>query len=173
MKADSFNEYILFLEKLDRLCAGVNSYFSENIKCRPGCSDCCMAGLELFPVEAFCISQHITTHQSTPHKTDRCVFLKDSMCTIYEYRPVVCRTQGLPLVYRDEESDSFELSVCEKNFTESDISESIDLNHVIDMDRINTILAAQNINFLNITGRQDLKNRRFTMEEILQGSLPL
>jgi hypothetical protein len=54
--------------------------------------------------------------ETRPQETDEdCVFLKDHGCAIYENRPIICRTHGLPLLYMNDES--WELSTCELNFT--------------------------------------------------------
>ena len=68
---------------------------------------CCVDDLTVFEVEAANIRQ---AHQdlletATPHATGACAFLDhEGACRIYENRPYVCRTQGLPLRWLDEDA---------------------------------------------------------------------
>ncbi len=79
----------------------------SRLVCRRGCSMCCVDDLTVFEVEAANIRQ---AHQelletATPHATGACAFLDhDGACRIYENRPYVCRTQGLPLRWLDEDA---------------------------------------------------------------------
>ena len=79
----------------------------SRLVCRRGCSMCCVDDLTVFEVEAANIRQ---AHQdlletATPHATGACAFLDhEGACRIYENRPYVCRTQGLPLRWLDEDA---------------------------------------------------------------------
>ena len=74
--------------------------------CRRGCCLCCVDGLTVFEVEADNIRRKhpelLAT--GTPHAVGACAFLDDQgACRIYADRPYVCRTQGLPLRWLDED----------------------------------------------------------------------
>jgi uncharacterized protein len=81
---------------------------AARLQCARGCSSCCVDTLSVFEVEAELIR---SVHGSLladglPHGQGACAFLSDlGACRIYEERPYVCRTQGLPLrwVADDEE----------------------------------------------------------------------
>ena len=78
----------------------------DHLACTKGCSDCCVDGLSVFRVEADRIRQRYGSFLETeePHPPGRCAFLDaNGACRIYEDRPYVCRTQGLPLRWTDEE----------------------------------------------------------------------
>lgn len=78
---------------LERLHAG-------RLNCRKGCSSCCVDGINVFEVEAENIrSKHLELLENgSPHREGACAFLdSEGACRIYEDRPYVCRTQGLPL----------------------------------------------------------------------------
>ncbi|MGZ3809289.1 MAG: YkgJ family cysteine cluster protein, partial [Bacteriovorax sp.] len=62
-----------------------------------------------------------------------CAFLYDDRCTIYEARPVICRTQGAPLFLQEENV----LDYCPLNFKEGDPPKEDWLN----LDRLNTLLS--------------------------------
>jgi len=73
---------------------------APRLHCRRGCAACCIDELSVLEVEADRIRRnHVTLLRDTePHPAGRCAFLDESMsCRIYDDRPYVCRTQGLPL----------------------------------------------------------------------------
>jgi uncharacterized protein len=75
------------------------------LQCRPGCAECCMDGISVNAVEAeniryFCGS---LLREKAPHPEGTCAFLdSENQCRIYEHRPYVCRTQGLPLHWLED-----------------------------------------------------------------------
>jgi hypothetical protein len=77
---------------------------AKRLRCRRGCCDCCADGLTVFEIEAERIRRnHASLLESDlPHAEGACAFLDDEgACRIYEDRPYVCRTQGLPLRWLD------------------------------------------------------------------------
>lgn len=73
---------------------------ATRLNCKRGCSGCCSDGLTVFEVEAAAIVRRHREllDEGTPHPAGRCAFLDDQGgCRIYEQRPYVCRTQGLPI----------------------------------------------------------------------------
>ncbi len=87
------------IEKIERLN-------EDNIVCRCGCSACCIDDLTVFSVEADNILRNYESmlNYNAPHEEGGCAFLDDmGRCRIYESRPYVCRTQGLPLRWFDED----------------------------------------------------------------------
>lgn len=172
MTEDLFQPYREFLTKLDLLIASVRDYYRESITCARGCSSCCTAGLSVFPVEALYIKTYAgDLHGKSAHEPGKCTFLENDRCRIYPLRPVVCRTQGMPLLYGTDSNEETGLSLCELNFQGQDIRECISPDHVIDMDRINMILAAQNIHYLKQVRRlDDLLDKRIAMDDIITGS---
>jgi hypothetical protein len=90
------------------------------MRCAPGCIDCCRQDLTVLVVEALAILLGLARSPSpSPPKegdaaADRCALLgADDLCTVYPYRPLICRTHGLPVL---EESA---VSCCPHNFTEN------------------------------------------------------
>lgn len=80
--------------------------------CRSGCSDCCQDELTVLAVEADRIRQaHAQLlAEGTPHPPGACAFLDDAgACRVYADRPYVCRTQGLPLRWLEEDEDDGEI----------------------------------------------------------------
>lgn len=90
------------------------------LRCGPGCSACCTDELTVFAVEAALIAEEQRAVLSQPPcAPGACAFLdQQRRCRIYPSRPYVCRTQGLPLRYLDEDErgDLVELrDICELN----------------------------------------------------------
>lgn len=95
----------------------------QNMSCKKGCDQCCL-NFSVFPIEFDAIQQQVqqeypeVLNRSLPEPSDdKCVFLSDHQCTIYNARPIICRTHGFPLLYMNEDGDQWELSHCELNFT--------------------------------------------------------
>jgi uncharacterized protein len=92
---------------VDELAAQIAARHGAALACRAGCAGCCVDGLTVFEIEAARVkARHATLlREGTPHAEGACAFLDDEgRCRIYEERPYVCRTQGLPLRWleRDE-----------------------------------------------------------------------
>ncbi len=94
-------------ERIDREAARLADLHRERLQCRRGCSACCLDGLSVRAIEASRIERRWTEllTRAEPHPAGACAFLDaDGACRIYEDRPAVCRTQGLPLrvLFEDE-----------------------------------------------------------------------
>jgi hypothetical protein len=95
-------------EKVDRAVASLERRHGDRLRCGLGCASCCVDDLTVFPVEAERIRRHHSglLESGAPHPEGACAFLDDrGACRIYEHRPYVCRTQGLPLRWLDEAED--------------------------------------------------------------------
>ncbi|MDB4996191.1 MAG: hypothetical protein JWM74_3623, partial [Myxococcaceae bacterium] len=93
-------------DAVDRETGRLHVLHAERLACRRGCSSCCVDDLTVFEVEAEPIRRVYAELLATgvPHPEGACAFLDDEgACRIYEERPYVCRTQGLPLRWLDED----------------------------------------------------------------------
>jgi uncharacterized protein len=78
-------------------------------QCKRGCAGCCVDGLTVFEIEAAPIRRVFAALLATgvPHAVGACAFLDEhGGCRVYQERPYVCRTQGLPLRWLAAESDA-------------------------------------------------------------------
>ncbi len=80
-----------------------------------------------------------------------CPFLKDHECTIYEHRPLICRTHGLPLLYVNSETEEWELSACELNFTNFN---NFNEKNTFPQDKFNSRLFLLNEEFIKLPDMQ-------------------
>ncbi len=95
----------------------------QPLRCGPGCTDCCIDDVTVFEVEAAWIldgaPQFFVEPDEPTGPIGACAFLgKGGGCRIYEYRPYVCRTQGLPLRWIDEDANGElveQRDICELN----------------------------------------------------------
>ena len=91
--------------EVDREAGRLHVLHAERLQCRRGCSACCVDDLTVFEVEAAPIRRRHAELLATgvAHAEGACAFLDEaSACRIYEHRPYVCRTQGLPLRWIEE-----------------------------------------------------------------------
>ena len=99
-----------------------------------------------------------------------CSFLdEEGGCQIYPFRPIICRTHGLPLVYRHDDTNppGWGVMFCEQNFHAAD---EIDFgpDTTLNMDNINEKLARMNIAFLEENKDLDLKQTdRIELRQLL------
>ncbi len=77
----------------------------HTLACKEGCSGCCVDGLTVFEIEAARIREAHPDLLATGTPSDvGCAFLDEAgACRVYDVRPYVCRTQGLPLRWVEEE----------------------------------------------------------------------
>lgn len=90
------------------------------INCKKGCFSCCKDNLEVFGVEAAFIQNKESDFlkYNTAHAEGMCAFLDNTgACRIYESRPFVCRTHGVPISYLTEENNEWfdERDICPLN----------------------------------------------------------
>lgn len=147
--------YFQMVSRVDHLCQGIHDMLAAQITCSKGCSSCCTA-ITLFPVEAAALNaalealpdeqrtailQHVAAHA----EGERCPLLEDHCCLLYDARPIICRTHGLPIVYT--EGPEQKADCCPLNL--SDDEQPVSGSAVIDLDRLNTLLVAVNALFLS------------------------
>ncbi|MBI2878051.1 MAG: YkgJ family cysteine cluster protein [Candidatus Tectomicrobia bacterium] len=95
-------------QEVDGRTACLDRIHGERLRCHCGCRTCCVDGITVYLVEA----QNIRCHHAAllangaPYPEGACAFLDEvGGCRIYEQRPYVCRTQGLPLRWIEELED--------------------------------------------------------------------
>ena len=99
---------------------GIAAGHGERLQCRRGCAACCVDDLSVFALEAARIQREAPeVLLEAPGPEGACAFLDGAgACRVYEARPYVCRTQGLPLRWIDEdEAGEFveRRDICELN----------------------------------------------------------
>ncbi len=187
VREDVFLHYQNLLSDIEVITKSLKERFSQKITCHLGCVGCCQQQLTLSLIEADFISlaiRNLPTDQqqkillaaqaikNKTNKTDTCPLLDDLTCSVYESRPVICRTHGFPITFKDEESEELFLDVCPLNFSED--GDSVELNPIdtIDIDRLNLRLAAINYTYSRDELRDKKKSaERMEMSEIIISAL--
>jgi len=165
--------YYQMVSRVDGLCQGINDVLAGQITCSKGCSSCCTA-ITLFPVEAAALNaalqalpdarqaailQHVAAHA----QGERCPLLEDHCCLLYDARPIICRTHGLPIIYT--EGNEQKSDCCPLNLSEE--GQLVPGSATIDLDRLNTLLVAVNALFLSYSDI-DGPPERLTIAEALK-----
>lgn len=116
-------------------------------QCKNGCSKCCYTDISVFEVEASNIRSWFSSLSSEqqlaikekwnlPQTEGSCAFLRNESCTIYEARPLICRTQGNALRYV-EENEPY-IDICPLN---EEMIEEMEDKDVMNLDLMNTIVS--------------------------------
>jgi len=139
------SRYQDLLDKVDAKSKEFHQRYAEQLQCRKGCSSCCLPGLSVFSVERLAIKEWLGARpevveaiQNQTHAASACRFLdKEGACQIYPVRPIICRTQGLPLSFKVDEKSRRD--VCPLNFEETDLF-TLPTDGVLNLDLLNTLL---------------------------------
>jgi len=137
--------------RVDALCCRIAREYMDCLACREGCDDCCRH-ISIFPVEAAALSMGLRElpkdegarirELARAASANACPLLENGRCLLYAARPIICRTHGFPLLADREEAKAIDF--CPKNFIGTS---SFPAAAVIDLDRLNTTLAAINAVF--------------------------
>lgn len=119
------DEVVELHAEVDGRARQVANAHQGRLQCRLGCSGCCEDDLTVFEIEAQRIRAHFPQLLSTgtPGPRGQCAFLDaEGACRIYAVRPYVCRTQGLPLRWVEEDGAE-RRSICPLNESGPDLVE--------------------------------------------------
>jgi len=113
-------------EAIDEAAGNVAARNRARLRCARGCRGCCVDELTVFEVEAAAIvRRHPEVLDSAPNTAGGCAFLDaEGACRVYASRPYVCRTQGLPLRWLEDDG-SERRDICTLN-EEGEPIESLD-----------------------------------------------
>ena len=170
----ALKDYRKWIAEVDRHCRGIVSRHKDQIACAKGCAgNCCRIHISIYPVEAASLALSLQKlspqmRRRIQHKARHtgsfgpCPLLEDGACRLYAARAVICRTHGLPMLteYNGHRSVGF----CEKNFRGlSPIPEE----DIMDLARLNNMLAAINRRFVSQAARRLPPGDRFTIAQAL------
>lgn len=181
-------DYDRLVAKVDALCATIEARCVDALACRGGCAGCCQVELTVARVEALAVVQALESlppvsragiaarAAEPPGGTPRCVMLDEhDLCAIHPARPLVCRTQGLPLLYPSGlvpaeavklRTNRGEVTVCPLNFRERDP----EAPELVDAERIDTLLAL--VDRLAAERDGTMVGKRFSLRALAAGERP-
>jgi uncharacterized protein len=169
---DAIRNYQNLVEKVDEFSSRITAEYANLIYCKKGCDNCCR-NISIFPVEAFSLAMALRQTSSTEsayirelaHSAapDICPLLDNGACLLYQFRPIICRTHGIPLLISDGHEKT--LDFCPKNFI--GIS-TLPSTSVMNLDLLNATLSAINGIFLaSCDGTVCRSKDRFSIAEAL------
>lgn len=190
------------LKPLIDLQSNASSFFNQfqakyqaHMQCKINCSQCCHVDLSIFEGEAFVIldwvknldkekKQELKSRLNAPPQTSvynkqkACAFLRNNQCTIYDARPIICRTQGVVLQYKtivDKSNTEIHMDVCPLNFTTPNLFP--EPKAALDLDRLNSLQSiAENFiqnNYENSTPLPKNKEGRVELKKLVNIILKL
>lgn len=146
-------DYAVFIEELDKKLQGYFESFGDNICCKKGCSECCERGdyplsdieleylmkgfIELEPSVKLQVQENIKNMV----RGGVCPFLINKECSVYKYRPIICRVHGLAYFYKGEKvklphcvenNKNFAKVYDESGFAGQPISANLDAPHILE-----------------------------------------
>ena len=116
---------------------------AQRFACRLGCDGCCQTERTVSDVEYAGLQRgwarldDATRARLRAREGDGCPLLLDGGCALYDERPLICRSHGLPILM-DGRRD-----VCPLNFTDLSI-DLLDDTDILSVDTITAILVAVN-----------------------------
>jgi len=114
---------------LDKKLSGYFNEYQEFICCKAGCSDCCEKGdypisdIELgYLMKGYSALENpdkirVQNNIKRMQRGEACPFLLDKLCSVYKYRPIVCRIHGLAYLNKDGVVKLPHCAGCGKNFS--------------------------------------------------------
>ena len=122
---DPLADLAVFHEDVDRAVAPLAERHRDRLQCRRGCADCCVDDLTVFAIEAERIrrAHAALLAEGEPGPAGTCAFLDAAgACRVYDVRPYVCRTQGLPLRWIEDDGAEYR-DICPLNDTGAPITD--------------------------------------------------
>ncbi len=161
--------------KVSSRCEKLEELHRDHLVCRPGCSQCCRVERTVLPIEAYIIEQYLRNFSSQRIKRLRklyknvdetCPMLLKDRCVIYPVRPIICRTHGLPILYR-EAGRAF-VDYCRLNFTRLPLDYEFAEQDILDMNPFNIELIKLDQYFSeDVTHEPWRPNNRRSLKSIL------
>ena len=164
---ESLKKYRQLCKKIDVFAEKLLKKHADSIHCAPGCSECCILET-LFPIEAYSIGNGVKKFSAVTRKwlqrnsknrnRKLCVFLKSGKCLVYSFRPIICRTQGYPLLLDGR------VDFCPKNFQGV---RSLDGASILELETITTLLVKINMLFVREMGKEHDENIRVKLSDVV------
>ncbi|MDR2729161.1 MAG: YkgJ family cysteine cluster protein [Chitinispirillales bacterium] len=153
----------------DQLWSRVRQAYPNEITCKKGCGICCELK-SVSQIEAHVISLYLqennggSNKKTVPETAEKCPFLCEDACLIYNARPLICRTHGL--VLRSAEFHQTHAASCPYNFPSFGPNELSD-EFTLDIDMITKNLMRLNLAYCMCKGIQDDARNRVLLVDLL------
>ena len=143
MDTTIFSSYREMLARLDVFAKQLAARHGKRIVCAPGCSACCKQVLELLPVEFYYLqtAARDLDMKGPAAAEGLCPLLHEGHCLLYEHRPVICRTHGMPVLV--EENGLQRVDCCPENFRDGALN-TLSGDSLLHLERVNLLLVSIN-----------------------------
>lgn len=146
MNQDADNALVLLRRRVDEHFVQAQRRSPRAFQCRRGCDGCCHRRFGVFAIEAArvraalrslarrdpAVRRRVREQADASAHADRCPMLVDGACAVYDERPLICRSHGLPVKHGPGAIDW-----CPLNFTDT----SPPAASVLDLEAVNRPLA--------------------------------
>ena len=185
--SDAYEQYQRLVARVDAFGQAICQRYPTQITCHAGCDGCCYQQFTVFPVEAHHLVQAVRAlapearqhllarlQQADPWRVVEtpppCVLLEHGRCSLYDYRPLICRIHGFPVSSTMiERPDGGQRDCCPLNFADTPLQDIVP-QAVYNLDLVNQTLAAINHLFVQESGLPD--QRRTIRQAVLAALLP-
>jgi len=185
--SDAYEQYQRLVARVDAFGQAICQRYPTQITCHAGCDGCCYQQFTVFPVEAHHLAQAVRAlapearqhllarlQQADPWRVVEtpppCVLLEHGRCSLYDYRPLICRIHGFPVSSTMiERPDGGQRDCCPLNFADVPLQDIVP-QAVYNLDLVNQTLAAINHLFVQESGLPD--QRRTIRQAVLAALLP-
>lgn len=161
----SLNYYNELIQRIDAFINDIVASYGTQLQCASGCYECCtlesILPVEIYPIlEWYSIQPQPTIDDLQSNcESGYCLFLQHSMCRIYPFRPIICRTHGYPILVDNR------VDICPRND-----GIAFEKQHILNVEHCNTMLTAINLLFLKDIGTSPLQQERINLREFFQSS---
>src|SRR3954469_7899482 len=113
---DAMTRYRDLRERVDRRSGLLVDLHCKHLACRPGCHDCCtdftVSAVEYHAILDDLRAAGVAAQHLPPEEPGAaCAFLNGGLCLLYRFRPLICRTHGLPVVFLNDEESPPQMNV--------------------------------------------------------------
>jgi len=135
-KDEPIDRLAALAEEVEASFAVIHERRTAQMQCRAGCSACCRARLSITQVEEAFLRRGLATFsderrvefsaRTREENREMCPALDgDGRCGIYPFRPLICRTYGVPLRHRRAVAliNPPIIDSCDLNFTETSLKD--------------------------------------------------
>lgn len=156
-------------------------------RCGEGCDACCHVRIGVFAVEAAplrealarlaredpALRDRVRMQADDPGHQDRCALLVGGRCAVYDQRPLICRSHGLPVLAADPGAAPgapLQLDHCPLNFTDDPPPRA----SMLRLDAVNQPLAmlARLWTATDAAGRSPFDDDRIALEDLAREADP-
>jgi hypothetical protein len=160
---------------VDAFFTRVQSRHGDAMQCKAGCTACCHVRLSVTALEASVIRDGLATlpeeervrlaQRAKQRTSGACPALEaDGRCALYAWRPLVCRSHGVPIRHREPDGTAA-LSACDKNFDGGAGLPEVSPDCVLDQLTLSTMLGALDAAFADAQGTK--RGERFRLDALL------